>query len=207
MCAKRLKQMREKLALTGDGLSESMREASLGRRELEQASLTIMQVLHHSCACLPFAPAPAMQSPQRPAARERERTCRCAWSCQRVPDGVREVKREVCSLNPLAARAQMDAKIRLLSSAGAASEEKLDIRIARERVMMHQVQLHRPATCACNMRLRHAPASCACCLMRLLPHAPAASCACVMCLRPRVSCACCQNSRCVLAYNGYWTPT
>ena len=33
----------------------------------------------------------------------------------------------------------MDAKIRLLSSAGAASEEKLDIRIARERVMMHQV--------------------------------------------------------------------
>ena len=44
--------MREKLALTGDGLSESMREASLGRRELEQASLTIMQVLPHSCACL-----------------------------------------------------------------------------------------------------------------------------------------------------------
>ena len=42
-------------------------------------------------------------------------------------------------MDALGASAQMDAKIRLLSSAGAASEEKLDIRIARERVMMHQV--------------------------------------------------------------------
>jgi chromosome segregation ATPase len=49
-------QMREKLALTADGLSESMREASLGRRELEQASLTIMQVLTSACA-LPGLPA------------------------------------------------------------------------------------------------------------------------------------------------------
>jgi len=49
-------QMREKLALTADGLSESMREASLGRRELEQASLTIMQVLTSPCA-LPGLPA------------------------------------------------------------------------------------------------------------------------------------------------------
>ena len=69
--------MREKLALTGDGLSESMREASLGRRELEQASLTIMQVHPHSCACLPVALVPC---PETGRVRARVHTSRCAFS-------------------------------------------------------------------------------------------------------------------------------
>jgi len=68
-------QMREKLAQSADGLSESMREGRQSRRQLDEASLTIMQ---------------------------------------------------------------MDAKIGLLSSVTAQSEEKVDIRIARERVMMHE---------------------------------------------------------------------
>ena len=47
----------------------------------------------------------------------------------------------------------MDAKIRLLSSAGAASDEKLDIRIARERVMMHQACLPlKPGFCPSSFR-------------------------------------------------------
>ena len=58
-------QMREKLALTADGLSESMREASLGRRELEQASLTIMQVLTTACT-LPGLPAARLLAARLP---------------------------------------------------------------------------------------------------------------------------------------------
>ena len=91
-------------------LQQSCPEGRLCRRELEEASLTIMQVsiicpMHTASQCSPM-------------------TYLNRTHCDNAETHTRYV--------------QMDAKIRLLSSVTAQSQEKVDIRIARERVMMHQ---------------------------------------------------------------------